>query len=100
MSWVYYRRESITNNLVEESQCDLSHPGSDMLSPVFQNHHHPPTLGCLLVTSTSHWVSVSFRPWGRYVQPGCPFIPAPSLRAEGLGRGGAVEAGLAASEMG
>ncbi|XP_023613583.1 mothers against decapentaplegic homolog 6 [Myotis lucifugus] len=27
-----------------------------MLSPVFQNHHHPPTLGCLLVTSTSHWI--------------------------------------------
>lgn len=29
-----------------------------MLYPVFQNHRHPPILGCLLVTSTSHWVSV------------------------------------------
>ena len=38
--------------------CELSHPSSDTLTPVFQNHRRPPTLGCLLATSASHWVSV------------------------------------------
>lgn len=52
------------------------------MSPVFQNHHHPPILGCLLATSTSHWVSV-------LLPTQLPFSPGPSLSAEGLeGRGG------------
>lgn len=63
--------------------CELSHPSSDMLSPVFQNHHHPPTLGCLLATSTSHWVSVSsFWPLGRCLLPRLPQGPASVLKGQ------------------
>lgn len=57
--------------------CGLSPPSSDTLTPVFQNHRHRPTLGCLLATSTSHWVSVSsFRPLGRCVHPRLPCLSA------------------------
>ncbi|KAL0601412.1 Mothers against decapentaplegic-like protein 6 [Plecturocebus cupreus] len=54
--WDFMSPSCLSPFELQNLRCEFPHPGSDMLSPVFQNLRHLPILGCLLATSTSHWI--------------------------------------------